>query len=79
MQQETRCVCPSTREGEFCEINLCSHCQNGGRCRIGQFKNETECVCPSPFYGDHCQLSEYFNIQIIAGKVDKAVVEAHSS
>ena len=57
-RQQTQCVCSSMRDGEFCEIDLCSHCQNRGRCRISEFINDTECICHSPFYGEQCQLSK---------------------
>ena len=53
---ETKCVCPKTSRGENCEIDLCSHCQNGGTCRIKDGTNETECICPRPFDGDFCEI-----------------------
>ena len=52
---ETKCVCPSTRRGENCEIDLCSRCQNDGTCRIKEGTNETECICPRPFGGQNCE------------------------
>ena len=53
---ETKCVCPKTSRGENCEIDLCSHCQNGGDCRIRDETNETECICPRPFDGEYCEI-----------------------
>ena len=54
---ETECVCPKTRRGKNCEIDLCSHCRNGGTCRIRNGTNETECICPRPFDGENCELN----------------------
>ena len=53
---ETECVCPKTRRGKNCEIDLCSHCRNGGTCRISDGMNETECICPRPFEGEYCEI-----------------------
>ena len=53
---ETKCVCPKTRSGKNCEIDLCSDCQNGGTCRIKNGTNETECICPRPFEGEYCEI-----------------------
>ena len=57
-RQQTVCVCPNSKTGDHCEINLCSHCKNGGSCQIKNDTNEIECICPAPFYGKYCESSE---------------------
>ena len=68
-RQETECVCQKTNEGEHCEVDLCSHCQNGGFCEINYpFPNpstkEIQCQCPYPFYGENCESS---SILLVSG------------
>ena len=54
--QQTECVCSDMREGEFCEIDQCSDCLNGGYCA---FEGEaTKCVCPYPYEGENCEISK---------------------
>ena len=60
---ETECVCPSSRHGDNCEINLCSKCQNGGYCKIDPLSEEVRCICQYPFYGENCELGliDFYN------------------
>ena len=51
------CVCPNNREGDYCEIDACAHCQSG-LCKISTRSNEFECVCPTPLYGKNCESSK---------------------
>ena len=53
-REETECVCQNKNEGELCEVDLCSHCQNGGFCEINNETKEIQCKCPYPFYGEKC-------------------------
>ena len=48
-EREIECVCSKMTKGEFCEIDLCSHCKNGGYC------DGTQCICPYPFHGEYCE------------------------
>ena len=60
---ETECDCQKMTKGEYCEIDSCSHCQNGGFCKknnnppddtnLGH--DEIKCICPYPFHGDYCE------------------------
>ena len=52
-RKETICVCQNTFEGENCEVDLCSNCQNGGFCE--RSNNDVQCRCPYPFYGKYCE------------------------
>ena len=54
-RSKTECVCPVTRSGHYCEINLCSQCKNGGYCKK-DLNDEIECICQYPFYGKNCEL-----------------------
>ena len=54
-RKETECVCKKTTQGEFCETDLCSHCQNGGYCDTIKNTNEVRCICPFPFHGENCE------------------------
>ena len=54
-REETTCVCQNRFSGEHCEIDSCSHCQNGGYCQWDDLTNENQCVCPAPFYGENCE------------------------
>ena len=56
-REEIECVCTKTNEGEYCEVDSCSHCQNGGFCEINDETNKVECRCPYPFYGQNCESS----------------------
>ena len=60
-RDQIECVCQKMTEGEFCEINLCSHCQNGGYCDT--ITNEIQCICPYPFFGENCE-SKVFVLQL---------------
>ena len=51
-KKETECDCQKMTKGEYCEIDSCSHCQNGGFC-AGH--DEIKCICPYPFHGDFCE------------------------
>ena len=61
-RKESQCVCPKTNKGKFCEIDLCSHCENDGLCLISsETENQIEnnnCICKSPFQGLNCQHGE---------------------
>ena len=68
-RKETECVCQNISEGEYCEIDLCSQCQNGGYCDVehtrddhGISKNEIQCICPYGFYGEKCECKSFINI-----------------
>ena len=68
-RKETECVCQKISEGEFCEIDLCSQCQNGGYCDVertrddhGISKNEIQCICPYGFYGEKCECKSLMHI-----------------
>ena len=60
---ETECDCQKMTKGEHCEIDSCSHCQNGGFCKIHSISpdgtnsghDEIKCICPYPFHGDYCE------------------------
>ena len=62
-RKKTECVCQKMIEGEHCEINSCSHCQNGGFCSKNHIPpdgtnpghDEIKCICPYPFHGDYCE------------------------
>ena len=54
-REETICVCPETKTGDHCEIDLCARCQNGRFCEINDKTNEIQCKCPYPFYGENCE------------------------
>ena len=55
-RSKTECFCPVTRSGHYCEINLCSQCQNGGYCQESSINEEIDCICQYPFYGTNCEL-----------------------
>ena len=55
-KQQTKCICPNTRRGDYCEIDLCSQCQNRGSCRMDNDGNGIECICPRPFDGKYCEI-----------------------
>ena len=57
-RQQTECVCSVYRGGEFCEVNLCPNCENGGHCRHNRKSNELECGCPPRFFGPNCLSSK---------------------
>ena len=57
LKNKTQCICPKTRKGDHCEVDLCSKCQNGGYCTIDDETNETQCVCPRPFDGKYCEVN----------------------
>ena len=69
-RKETECVCQKMTEGEYCEIDSCSHCQNGGFCKINNISpdgtnsdhDEIKCVCPYPFHGDYCEGTNIINV-----------------
>ena len=50
-------------KGEYCEIDSCSQCQNGGFCKINNIHpdgtnsghDEIKCICPYPFHGGYCE------------------------
>ena len=52
-ENEIECVCQKMTKGEFCEIDLCSDCKNGGYCE--ETEDGTQCICPYPFYGEYCE------------------------
>ena len=62
-RRKTECVCQKMTEGEYCEIDLCSHCQNGGFCKVNLIhqdatnpaRDKIQCICPYPFHGEHCE------------------------
>ena len=54
-KEEIECVYPSTRGGEFCQIDFC-YCKNEGYCKINQTSNKIECVCEAPFTGPFCEV-----------------------
>ena len=56
-RQEAECVCKKTEGGEHCDVDSCSHCQNGGFCEIDDETKEIQCICPYPFYGQNCESS----------------------
>ena len=54
-RKETNCDCQKFTKGETCEVDLCSHCQNGGYCDFKNATKETQCICPYPFFGKTCE------------------------
>ena len=60
-RSETECVCQKTSVGFNCEIDLCSHCQNGGYCDFSCDFCEIQCICPYPFHGENCESNYYDN------------------
>ena len=54
-EKEIECVCRKTTRGEFCEIDLCRHCENGGYCDREVDDIDPKCICPYPFHGRYCE------------------------
>ena len=54
-RKETECICKKTTKGDNCEVDLCSHCQNGGFCDFKDATNDPQCICPFPYYGEFCE------------------------
>ena len=38
---ETECDCQKMTKGEYCEIDSCSHCQNGGFCKMNSIDDSS--------------------------------------